>query len=268
MSIFGNKPPHHNEACAESAEIQKTSSFGVGVKNLSKHFDGVMALDNLSLEFPSFSVVGVIGPNGSGKTTLLNLLSGLFPYDRGVITISEVKLQKIIPQEISFYGLTRTFQEVRLFNQMKVLDNLLVVLTERQVFGALFEKHNQFHLKRAEELLQKVGLAEKRNELAINLSYGQRKLLEIARALAMDAKIYLLDEPFAGLSPAMVKTVTEIIRGLKKEDKTVILVEHDMDLIRSLVDYLFVLDSGTLLAFGAPQEVLEKKEVIDAYLGI
>ena len=150
---------------------------------------------------------------------------------------------------------------------MTVLDNVLVILTERNVFSSLFEKHGIYHLKKAEEVLRRVGLWEKRNQLAINLSYGQRKLLEIARALGTKAEIYLLDEPFAGLFPEMVKTVSMIIEGLKQSGKTIILIEHDMELIRKLCDYVFVMDEGRLLAEGEPEKVLAQKEVIEVYLG-
>lgn len=237
-------------------------------KNLEKKFDGVKAVDNLSVKFKKGSVSAVIGPNGSGKTTLINVLSGLLEIDGGLVLIEESeKFSKIKPHEISSFGLTRTFQNIRLFEQMSVLDNILVVLTDRHVFSAIFETHQSFHLKKAEEALTRVGLWEKRDQLAVNLSYGQRKLLEIARALAMDAKIYLLDEPFAGLFPEMVKIISGIIKELKTQGKTIILIEHDMSLIRELSDYCFVMDSGKLLAKGKPEEVLNQKEVIEAYLG-
>ncbi len=237
-------------------------------KKLEKHFDGVQAVDNLSIGIEKGEIAGIVGPNGSGKTTLINLLSGTLEIDAGAVIINGVqKFENINPWQISFYGITRTFQDVRLFEQMTVLDNILVVLTERNVFSSLFEKHKEYHLKKAEEVLQKVGLWKKKNQLAINLSYGQRKLLEIARTLAMDAEIYLFDEPFAGLFPEMVKIVSDVVKELKREGKTIILIEHNMELIRKLCDYLFVMDEGKLLAEGKPEKVLAKKEVIEAYLG-
>ena len=242
--------------------------FVLETKNLFKHFNGIRAVDELSISIESGKVTSIIGPNGSGKTTLINVLSGMLEIDEGVVVIEESeKLSKIKPHEIPALGLTRTFQNIRLFEQMSVLDNILVVLTDRHVFRAIFETHQIFHLKKAEEVLTRVGLWEKRNQLAINLSYGQRKLLEIARALAMDAKVYLLDEPFAGLFPEMVKIISGVIKELKAQGKTIVLIEHDMGLIRELSDYVFVMDSGKLLAEGKPEEVLRKKEVIEAYLG-
>jgi len=237
-------------------------------KNLTKRFDGVKAVDGLSVDIEGGQITGIIGPNGSGKTTLVNLLSGIVLIDGGVVIVNKtLKLSKIKPYDISAYGITRAFQESRLFNQMTVLDNVLVVLTERNVFGALFEKHNDYHLGKAKDALLKVNLWEKRNELAVNLSYGQRKLLEIARAVSMQAEIYLLDEPFAGLFPEMRKIISGIIRELKQENKAIILIEHDMSLIRELCDYVFVMNEGKLLAEGKPEEVLRKREVIEAYLG-
>ena len=237
-------------------------------KNLTKCFDGVKAVDGLSAEIEKGKITGIIGPNGSGKTTLVNMLSGVVGIDGGIAIVNDtLKLSNIKPYDIYNYGITRTFQEARLFNQMTVLDNMLVVLTERNVFGALFERHNDYHLGKARDALEKVNLWEKRNELAVNLSYGQRKLLEITRAISTRAEIYLFDEPFAGLFPEIIKTVSEIIKELKKEGKTIILIEHNMDLIRELCDNVIVMDSGKLLAQGKPEEVLKKIEVVEAYLG-
>mgnify|MGYP003974687329 FL=1 len=237
-------------------------------KNLTKRFDGINAVNNLSIDVEKGKITSIIGPNGSGKTTLINLLSGMIKIDDGVVSFNGSKeLSKIQPYQVGFYEVTRTFQEVRLFEQMTVLDNILVVLTERNVFNSLFEKHKQYHLKKAQEVLEKIGLWEKRDQLAVNLSYGQRKLLEIARILAMKAEIILLDEPFAGLFPEMVKIVSGIIKELKQKGKTVILIEHNMDLIRELSDHVFVMDEGKLLAEGEPHKVLEKREVVEAYLG-
>ncbi len=237
-------------------------------KNLMKRFNGVRAIDRLSIGIEKGQITGIVGPNGSGKTTLINLLSGVLEIDGGEVIIDGIeKFTRVLPHQVSSYGITRTFQNVRLFEQMTVLDNILVVVTERNVFGSIFEKNIEHHHKISEEVLQKVGLWEKRNQLAVNLSYGQRKLLEIARTLAMKTEIYLFDEPFAGLFPEMRKIVASIIRELKQKNKTVILVEHDIGLIRELCDQIFVMDEGKLLAEGEPEAVLKKRSVIEAYLG-
>lgn len=234
---------------------------------LSKHFAGVKAVDGVTAEFEAGKIYGLIGPNGSGKTTLTNLLSGIFPWEQGGIAVSKVKLNRVFPHEVLSLGITRTFQEVRLFEQMTVVDNLLVVLTERNVFGALFSRHKKIHEQRAKELLEQFGLWEKRGELAVSLSYGQRKLLEIARALAVDASIYLFDEPFAGLFQEMRNQVVEVLQELRMQGKCVILIEHNMELIRKLSDHVIVLDSGRVLAEGRPDSVLSRHDVIEAYLG-
>ncbi|MBI2097943.1 MAG: ABC transporter ATP-binding protein [Candidatus Vogelbacteria bacterium] len=240
----------------------------ITTKNLSKHFDGVAAVAKLSLEFRPGQITGLIGPNGSGKSTLINLLTGVLPWDEGVVKIGEdTTLSALKSYVAADYGLTRTFQEVRLFEQLSVLDNILLMLTERGVWPALFERHQSFHLAEAERMLGRVGLWEKRQALANALSYGQRKLLEIARALATKAEVYFFDEPFAGLFPEMAKTVAKILRELRQAGKTVILVEHNMNLIRDLSDRVIVLDSGELLAEGQPEKVLARREVVDAYLG-
>ncbi|MBI3638383.1 ABC transporter ATP-binding protein [Candidatus Wolfebacteria bacterium] len=239
----------------------------IQTQNLLKRFNGVKAVDNFSAEIEKGKVTGIIGPNGSGKTTLINLLSGVLKFNEGFIIVNGVKLSRIRRYEIPFYGITRTFQEIRLFEQMPVLDNILVEKKKKNIFSSLLEKHKELHLKKAEEVLRKIRLWEKRNDLALNLSYGQRKLLEIARATAMNAEIYLLDEPFAGLYPEMRKIISEIIKELRQEGKTIILIEHNMDLIRELCDNLIVMDAGKLFAQGNPNEVLNKKEVLQAYLG-
>ncbi len=240
----------------------------IRINNLTKRFDGVMAVDNVSLTFEAGNITGLVGPNGSGKTTLINLLSGFLPSDGGSVTLSDGRtIKKILPHKVKSYGITRTFQDIRLFEQMTVLDNILVVLTARRLYHALFENNRTRHMEKAEAVLKKIGLLEKRDALASNLSYGQRKLLEIGRALSMDAEIYLFDEPFAGLFPGMVRIVISILKELRDRGRTIVLIEHDMDLIRELSDYAFVLDSGELLAEGLPDEVLKERAVIEAYLG-
>lgn len=234
---------------------------------LKKEFGGVHALDGLSLRFARGKVTSVVGPNGSGKTTLMNVISGMVPMDHGTIAVAGKSLARIDPEAAPSLGITRTFQDVRLFEQMTLLDNILIALTERSVLGAFFERHGTAHLKRAEEVLRTVGLWEKRDALCANLSYGQRKLAEIGRAIAMECDIILLDEPFAGLFKEMVKTVVTVIRALRDAGKTVILIEHNMDLIRELSDHLVVMDAGRLLAEGTPDDVLARRDVIEAYLG-
>ncbi len=235
--------------------------------NLKKHFGGVHAVDGLTLSIQEGTLTSIIGPNGSGKSSLVNVLSGVYAIDSGTVSFDGVTLHAIKPWNVASYGLTRTFQEVRLFEQMTVFDNILVVLTERVALAALGEQQSLFQKAETQKVLQRVGLWEKRNALCQQLSYGQRKLLEIARVLAMDKKIMLFDEPFAGLFPQMVKEVVLILKELREQKRTIVLIEHNMELIRELSDEVLVIDEGKLLAQGKPEIVLKKRAVIEAYLG-
>lgn len=240
----------------------------LSTKHLTKSFGGVHAIDQVNLSFETGNITALIGPNGSGKTTFIHTVTGLHAMDGGKLVVNDtIHLSRITPRDAAAHGITRTFQSVRLFQQMTVLDNLLVVLTERNVWKAFFDTAGARHLDTAENILKKVGLWEKRHHAAEHLSYGQRKLLEIARALAMRAQIYFFDEPFAGLFPEMRKIVSGILRELRTEGKAVVLVEHDMELIRTLADHCYVLDAGKVIAHGTPEEVLREPHVIEAYLG-
>ncbi len=236
-------------------------------ENLSKHFGGVFAVDNVTLTFEPGKITSIVGPNGSGKTTLMNIISGMLPFESGAVIVSGMTFRRVEPENVLAFGVVRTFQDIRLFEQMPVMDNILVVLTERNVFSALFEKHEGYHENRAKEILRRVMLWEKRNNLARDLSYGQRKLLEVARALATDADIFLFDEPFAGLFPDMSKMVSVVLKELRRENKTVVLIEHNMELIRDLSDHTIVMHYGELLAEGVPSDVLSRRDVMEAYLG-
>lgn len=240
----------------------------LALKHFSKSFGGVRAVHDMSLTADRGYITGLIGPNGSGKSTMINLATAMVPKDAGTIVLSDsVSVTKLRPYDMRAFKMTRTFQNVRLIEQMSVLDNLLLVLTKRGLWAALFETRHALYTDRANDILKQVGLFEKRHELAGNLSYGQRKLLEIGRVIAMDADVIFFDEPYAGLFPEMVKRVSDLIRQLKQENRAVVLVEHNMDLIRELCDYVVVMDAGQLLAHGAPEEVLTKREVVEAYLG-
>ncbi len=242
-------------------------TLALQTENISKHFGAVRAVDELSLSIPRQGTTSIVGPNGSGKSTLVNLLSGVLPLDGGMVIIDGVGLRVVHAHETPEHGLTRTFQEVRLFDQITVWDNIMVVLTERKLFPSLFERIRPANRRKAQEILESVGMWEKRDSLAMELSYGQRKLLEIGRAMAMDVQTYLFDEPFAGLFPQMLERVKDIMKQMRADAYTIVFVSHNMDIVRELSDRIIVLDSGTLLAAGEVEPVLGSAEVIEAYLG-
>ena len=242
-------------------------ALALQTEGISKHFGAVKAVDELSLSIPRQGTTSIVGPNGSGKSTLVNLLSGVLPLDGGMVIIDGVGLRVVHAHETPEHGLTRTFQEVRLFDQITVWDNIMVVLTERRLFPSLLERVRPANRRKAQEILESVGMWEKRDSLAMELSYGQRKLLEIGRAMAMDVQTYLFDEPFAGLFPQMLERVKDIMKQMRADGYTIVFVSHNMDIVRELSDRIIVLDSGTLLAAGDVEPVLGSAEVIEAYLG-
>lgn len=237
------------------------------IKNLTKHFDGVTALDDVSLSFEKGTITALIGPNGSGKTTLTHVLTGIHASDRGTVFLNGGVLRTIHRERVRDHGIARTFQDVRLFGQMSVLDNVLIVLSKRGVASSLFEHTRPAMRKRAVDILTRVGLLDKQLSHAETLSYGQRKLLEIARVEALDPAVIFFDEPFAGLFPEMVETIVDVMQEFRERGATQVLIEHTIDLIKRISDRVVVLDAGRVLATGSADEVLNNHAVIEAYLG-
>ena len=242
-------------------------AYALETVEISKLFGAVKAVDELTISIPRKGMTSIVGPNGSGKSTLVNLLSGTLPLDGGIVIIDGVGLKVVKAHETPDHGLTRTFQEVRLFNQITVWDNIMVVLTNRKLFPAMLERTQSSHREKAKSILENVGMWDKRSAFAMDLSYGQRKLLEIGRAMALDVNTYLFDEPFAGLFPQMLERVKEIMQQMRDEGRTIVFVSHIMDIVREMSDHIIVLDSGKLLTAGAVEGVLSHEEVIEAYLG-
>jgi ABC-type branched-subunit amino acid transport system ATPase component len=235
--------------------------------SVSKAFGGNRAVNGVSFQIQKGKITSLIGPNGAGKSTMVNLITGFLANDSGKIAIagSEKQMKRWhMPKR----GITRTFQHVRLFDQMTVLDNIVIAKTERHPVRALFEKTSSIQIESAEAALKRVGLSKKKNTLVGSLSYGQKKLLEIARVIALNADIYVFDEPFAGLFKEMRKQVVDIIKDLRSQGKTIIFIEHSMDLIRELSDHVVMVDAGAFFAEGTPDEVLSRKDVMEAYLGV
>lgn len=250
-----------------NTECNMTTTISIKTKNISKHFSGIYAVDGVDAQFEKGKITALIGPNGSGKSTLINLITGIIPYDKGTITFGNKKYKHIEPYLITREKTTRTFQNIRLVEQLSVEDNLLITLTNKNVIGGIFEVHSKKHLKEVDKVLAQIGLKEKIHVHAENLSYGQRKLLEVGRALLTKSEICFFDEPFAGLFPEMIKIVSQVLIGLKESGATVVLVEHNMQIIKDLSDYCIVMDEGKILAEGITKEVLERDDVIEAYIG-
>lgn len=245
-------------------------------KEITKQFGGLVAVNNVTLTIEPRSIISVIGPNGAGKTTFFNVLTGIYQLDHGSITFDGKVLGKRGPDQIAALGISRTFQNIRLFNKMTVLENVLVGMHTRlkahlwEIAFALpaARKEERRAEDRARELLDFVGLDEKRDELAENLPYGDQRRLEIARAVGSDPKLILLDEPTAGMNPNETTEAMALIERLRDElGLTVVLIEHDMRVVMNISERISVLDYGTKIAEGKPEEIRGNPRVIEAYLG-
>jgi len=246
------------------------------VKQLTKHFGGLTAVGDVTLELNEGELVGLIGPNGAGKTTLFNLLTGVYEPSEGTITLDGHLLNGKQPYKIAALGLGRTFQNIRLFKDLTVLDNVLIAFSnhhKKHVFSSFlrlpaFYKNEEALKAKAIDLLKIFDLDRDADTLAKNLAYGQQRRLEIVRALATEPKILFLDEPAAGMNPQETAELTDLIRRIKEEFKiTIMLIEHDMNLVMDVTERIYVLEYGRLIAHGTPSEIKTNKRVIEAYLG-
>jgi branched-chain amino acid transport system ATP-binding protein len=240
----------------------RTSGAVLSVKNVTKRFGGLVAVSNMSFDVAEHEMVGVIGPNGSGKTTLINMISGVYKPSDGRISLRGRLISDRQPQNIAREGLGRTFQLVRLLPELSVLENVIA--------GAVFG-HRRRWARDAEDfahdVLERVGMDAMSYAPVSSLTYIDQKRVELARTLAGEPEVLLLDEWLAGLNPTELETGIELIHALRNEGRTVVLVEHVMDAIRSLCDRCVVMSSGAKIAEGTPDEVLSDQEVVRAYLG-
>ncbi len=269
------------------------------VENVTMQFGGVVAVDNLNLEVNEGEIVALIGPNGAGKTTAFNVITGVYQPTNGAVWFQgdkivenhpQGKLKKLYkgeeagsythvlaptPDKITQLGMARTFQNIRLWKSQTVFDNVLIAMhcrTHTNFLAASFRmnhREEQEQRERVAQLLETVGLYDMKDELATSLPYGKQRRLEIARALATDPKLLLLDEPAAGMNPQETQELTAFIGQIRSDfHMTVFLIEHHMDLVMDISDRIYVLDFGKLIAQGTPEEIQNNNRVIDAYLGV
>lgn len=244
-------------------------------EKLSINFGGIKAVDGLDFHINEGEIIGLIGPNGAGKTTVFNMLTGVYTPTSGTITLREEQIQGFAPQEIVKRGISRTFQNIRLFGEMRVLENVLIgshININYNLFDSIFE-NKKFKLaeeeaeEKAIKVLKSLNMQDKINMYADSLAYGDQRKVEIARAVATGASLILLDEPAAGMNPSESEELQEFIAGIRDLGITILLIEHDMNVVMNVSDRVYVLDNGKLICDGIPEEVAHNPQVIKAYLG-
>lgn len=241
------------------------------IKNVTKNFGGVKAVDNCNFSIDKGKITALIGPNGSGKTTLFNLVSGILKAEGGEIWFKEHNLVKCAVHHISNLGISRVFQQSRLFKNLTVRENLLLAIDNddakfwKNLLGLNKTSYNKEEL--VKKTLKDFGIAEHAEKLTKDLSFGQKRLAELARTVLNPHELLMLDEPVSGVTPSLRKKITEILLGLKQRGETILLIEHDMGFTFKIADYVVVMDAGKVIAEGTPEQIKNNKAVLEAYLG-
>ncbi len=247
------------------------------IDTITKQFGGLTAVKDFSLELQEGEIIALIGPNGAGKTTAFNMITGVYAPNKGKVYFKGEDITGLRPDQITKLGIARTFQNIRLFKELNVLDNVLIanhLHLQSNLLEAVFNlpryrKENSEMLDKSIHLLEKLGLINLRKEKSSSLPYGQQRRLEIARALATNPEILLLDEPAAGMNPKETEDLTEFIRQLRQDfDLSIFMIEHHMDVVMGISERIYVLDYGITIAQGSPYEIQNNQRVIEAYLGV
>lgn len=271
--MFGKLVPVPSGAVIPERDIGKRPILNC--INLGVTFGGLKAVDDFNLMIGRTEIAGLIGPNGAGKTTVFNLLTKVYQPTHGTILLDGQDTHNMTTAQVNRAGIARTFQNIRLWKSMTVFENVLVakhMRAKQNVFSAIFRANAKEEARMREEtmeLLKEQGLEQYKDEIATSLPYGLQRRLEIARALATDPKLLLLDEPAAGMNPQETQELAEYIKEIRdRHHLTVFLIEHHMDLVMKISDYIYVIDFGSEIARGVPKEVQQNKHVIEAYLGV
>ncbi|MFA6422571.1 MAG: ABC transporter ATP-binding protein [Candidatus Buchananbacteria bacterium] len=241
------------------------------IKKLKKYFGGVHAVDDCSFEIEEGRITALIGPNGSGKTTIFNLISGIIKGDEGKIFLDKKNITNLNPDKISNLGLSRVFQQAHLFDNLSIEDNLSIAINNEDIkfiknlLGLNFDGKEKN--KRIKDVLGMIGINKSPKHICGELSYGQKRLVELARAILNPHKLLILDEPVAGVNPKLRDKIKAILKDLKKQGETIFLIEHDMNFTFTVADYVIVMDAGKVIAEGTPKQIKNNKLVLEAYLG-